>query len=75
MIFREAFRRIYWFFSSQFGMDFRKVPRFFFGFPRYIRDFFHFRSNYSGKIEFVPCLHDWHDEGGITKSEYFWQDL
>ena len=75
MTFRSIVRRTYWFLSAQFGIDFRKIPRFFFGLPRYIRDFFRFRSNYSGKIEFVPCLHDWYEEGGITKSEYFWQDL
>ncbi len=23
----------------------------------------------------MPCLHDWYEEGGTTKSEYFWQDL
>jgi len=23
----------------------------------------------------LPCLHDWYEEGGTTKSEYFWQDL
>jgi hypothetical protein len=23
----------------------------------------------------MPCLHDGYKEGGITKSEYFWQDL
>lgn len=23
----------------------------------------------------MPCLHDWYEEGGATKSEYFWQDL
>jgi len=23
----------------------------------------------------MPCLHDRYEEGGITKSEYFWQDL
>lgn len=22
-----------------------------------------------------PCLHDYHAEAGVTKSEYFWQDL
>jgi hypothetical protein len=23
----------------------------------------------------MPCLHDWYEEGGTTRSEYFWQDL
>jgi len=26
-------------------------------------------------MEFLPCLHDRYEEGGTTKSEYFWQDL
>jgi SAM-dependent methyltransferase len=38
-------------------------------------DFFRFRSGYAGRFEFVPCLHDWYDEGGTTRNEYFWQDL
>lgn len=45
------------------------------GLPRYTQDFFRFRSSYSGRLEFVPCLNDWYKEGGTTKSEYFWQDL
>ena len=26
-------------------------------------------------MKFMPCLHDRYEEGGATKSEYFWQDL
>ena len=26
-------------------------------------------------LTLMPCLHDWYEEGGATKSEYFWQDL
>jgi len=26
-------------------------------------------------MELLPCLHDWHEEGGATRLEYFWQDL
>lgn len=40
-----------------------------------MRDFFRFRSSYTGALELMPCLHDWYEEGGTTKSEYFWQDL
>jgi SAM-dependent methyltransferase len=28
-----------------------------------------------GKLTLLPCLHDRYEEGGTTKSEYFWQDL
>jgi Caenorhabditis protein of unknown function, DUF268. len=40
-----------------------------------VKDFFHFRSGYKGRFEIKPCLHDWYEEGGTTRSEYFWQDL
>ena len=40
-----------------------------------MRDFFRFRSSYTGRLELMPCLNDWYEEGGTTKSEYFWQDL
>jgi hypothetical protein len=40
-----------------------------------VRDFFRFRSSYTGSLELLPCLHDWYEEGGMTKNEYFWQDL
>ncbi len=67
--------RIYWLLSYQFGIDLRKTLRSVWGLPRYIRDLLRFRSAYTGRIELLPCLHDWHEEGGATKSEYFWQDL
>jgi hypothetical protein len=40
-----------------------------------VRDFFRFRSGYTGRLELVPCLHDWYEEGSTTKSEYFWENL
>lgn len=72
---KKLFKKIYWLSSSQLGIN----PRYFIysirGFPRYIRDFFNFRKQYRGSVEFMPCLHDWYEEGGSTKTEYFWQDL
>ncbi|KAF0192548.1 MAG: hypothetical protein FD165_711 [Gammaproteobacteria bacterium] len=67
--------RIYWVLSAQFGIDLRQFGRSVRGLPRYIRDYFRFRSGYKGRLEIVPCLHDWYEEGGSTKTEYFWQDL
>ncbi len=67
--------RLHWLLSAQFGIDPIKVLRSLRGLPRYVRDFFRFRSSYTGRLEFLPCLHDWYEEGGTTKSEYFWQDL
>ena len=43
--------------------------------PRYVRDFIRFRASYSGHLALLPCLHDFHEESGVTRSEYFWQDL
>jgi Caenorhabditis protein of unknown function, DUF268 len=75
MSIRAVLLRIHWLLSAQFGIDLIKMLRSIRGVPRYLRDFFHFRAGYTGHIELVPCLHDWHEEGGTTNNEYFWQDL
>jgi len=72
---RTVLYRAYWFLSDQLGIDPRKMLRSLFGLPRYVRDYLRFRSGYSGRLELLPCLHDWHEEGGATRLEYFWQDL
>jgi hypothetical protein len=67
--------KLHWLLASQFGLD----PRIFINslrrLPIYLRDWVTFRKGYSGKMKFMPCLHDQFEEGGATKSEYFWQDL
>ena len=40
-----------------------------------MRDLRQFRQDYSGRMGLMPCFHDRYEEGGITHSEYFWQDL
>lgn len=73
---RPLLIRIHWLLSAQFGIDLLKLIRSIRSMPRYIRDLFRFRAaGYSGKLELVPCLHDWNEEGGETNNEYFWQDL
>ncbi len=72
---RDMLTRAYWLLSEQFGIDPLKMLRSLRGLPRYVRDYFRFRSGYDGRVEFLPCLHDWYEEGGTTKLEYFWQDL
>ncbi len=72
---RSMLLRFYWLLNAQFGIDPRKALRSMRGLPRYVRDIFRFRSGYTGRFELVPCLHDWYEEGGSTKDEYFWQDL
>ena len=63
------------FLLSQFGFDPFKMLKSLRGVPRYVKTYFHFRSGYSGRLEFLPCLFDWFEEGGSAKDEYFWQDL
>jgi hypothetical protein len=72
---RKILVKFYWVLNSQFGIDPLKAIRSLRGLPRYVRDYFNFRSKYAGRLELRPCLHDWYEEGGATKSEYFWQDL
>ena len=72
---RELALRSYGFISSQFGIDPRRLLRSLRGLPRYVRDFLRFRANYAGPLILFPCLHDWYEEGGSAKGEYFWQDL
>jgi len=72
---RARFARTYWLLSEQFGVDPRRMLRSLRSLPRYLRDYFRFRSGYDGHLEFLPCLQDWFEEGGATKLEYFWQDL
>ena len=72
---RTRIVRTYWLLSEQFGVDPRKMLRSLRSLPRYLRDYLRFRPGYVGRVEFLPCLHDWYEEGGATKLEYFWQDL
>jgi len=67
--------KLHWFFSSQLGIDPQKFVRAMIGTPFFIRDWLFFRRFFSGELSLMPCLHDKYEEGGSTKSEYFWQDL
>lgn len=72
---RDSLKRTYWLSSSQFGINplvfFRALREI----PRYISDYRNFKRGNKGKLEFLPCLHDRYQEGGVIKNEYFWQDL
>ena len=59
----------------QFGINLRTLISSFRGIPSYIIDFINFRKDYSGKINFYPCLSDRYAEAGDGRSEYFLQDL
>lgn len=43
--------------------------------PRYLKDLIQFKKNYHGSLQLFPCLHDWYEECGVGRGEYFWQDL
>lgn len=72
---KEIIRKTYWLLSMQFGFDPRRMIRSLRGIPRYIAGWYRFRGQYKGRLDFLPCLYDWYEEGGSTKDEYFWQDL
>ncbi|MBA3005551.1 MAG: hypothetical protein KJ900_01010 [Proteobacteria bacterium] len=58
-------RKCYFLLSAQFGIDPRKTFRSLWGLPRYVRDFFSF--NYTGRLELLPCLHDWYEDEVAVK--------
>lgn len=72
---KEQLRKIYWLLSTQLGLDPRRLLRSLQGVPKYCADWWRFRKDYDGSMRLFPCLNDWHEEGGDTRSEYFWQDL
>lgn len=72
---KKVIARFHWILSTQFGFDGRILLRSFRGLPRFLRDWQKFRKGYSGKLYCRPCLQDWYEEGGNTRTEYFRQDL
>ena len=72
---KRSLIKLHWLLSSQFGFDPRRLLRSLRGLPRFVSDWLKFRKGYSGLLNWTPCLHDRYEEGGTTKSEYFWQDL
>lgn len=72
---KKIFDKFFWVLNLQLGLNFRRTWCSIKGVPRYIADWAKFRQQYQGAMAFRPCLHDWHEEGGATTDEYFWQDL
>ncbi len=68
-------KKIYSLIAWQFGVDLGRLLRGIVGIPRFINDLLRFRRCYTGKLALFPCLHDWYEEGGGTRNEYFLQDL
>lgn len=75
MTIKRILTKLQWLLASQFGLDPLTFLRSLGGLPVYLRDWARFRKGYKGNMTFMPCLHDRYGEGGVTKSEYFWQDL
>lgn len=72
---KKSIIKLHWLLSSQLGFDPRRLLRSMRGLPRFLHDWWKFKKGYSGPLTWMPCLHDRYEEGGTTKSEYFWQDL
>ena len=60
---------------NQIGIDPIKFLNSFRAIPKFFYDFYSFKRFYKGKFKLSPNLHDRYEESGISKSEYFWQDL
>lgn len=75
MTIKSILIKLHWLLSSQLGIDSSQFLRSLRGLPVYLRDWETFRKGFAGNMQFKPCLHDRYEEGGATKSEYFWQDL
>lgn len=75
MIARRALIKLHSLLSGQFGFDPLWLLRWLRGLPPYFREWRRFRRGYNGPLSLVPFLQDCFEEGGTTKSEYFWQDL
>jgi len=67
--------RAYTLLSGQLGIDPLRPLRTARGLPGYLRDLRRFRAGYTGRIAISPELQNRDEEGGTTRSEYFWQDL
>jgi hypothetical protein len=67
--------KVHWLLATQFGFDPLRLWRSLCGLTHYLRDRRSFQRGYHGALGWMPCLHDRYEEGGTTKSEYFWQDL
>ena len=72
---KEFLGKAYWLFSVQLGLDPRRMFRSLRGIPRYVNGLRRFRQAYTGRLDLRPCLYDWYEEAGVTKDEYFLQDL
>lgn len=72
---KNIFPRIHLILGTQLGLDFPRLFRGVSALPSFAKDFKRFKSTYQGRLILNPCLLDKYEESGVTKSEYFLQDL
>ncbi|MEK9816023.1 MAG: DUF268 domain-containing protein [Methylotenera sp.] len=72
---KKFMHKFHWVLSTQFGLDPLRLFKSLRGLPSFFKDWRDFSRDHPGIIAFTPCLHDRFEEGGSTRSEYFWQDL
>ena len=75
MKFHRSLIKLHGLAANVLGIDPLRFLRSMRGLPYFIRDWKQFRKGYRGRFILAPYLHDRFEEGGVTKSEYFWQDL
>ena len=75
MLSKHILIRVHQVLAGQFGVDLLRFLHSLRGLPHFLRDWTKFRREHSGRLTLMPCLHDRYEEGGVTKNEYFWQDL
>ena len=71
----KNFKRFYFSYVVPLGFN----PLLFFrslkNMPRFFSNTLQFLRIYKGTFYFLPCLHDFSEQSGSTKNEYFSQDL
>ena len=72
---RSKLLHLNWILANQFGLDFYRFITGVSAIPNFLYQLFQFKNSLNKKVWIRPCLHDRRQEGGATKSEYFWQDL
>jgi len=79
-VIKSMLLKFHWFISNQVGINIFKFFRFIPYLFLFFRDYILFkrevrRLGLRSCVRLLPCLHDKNEEAGVTKSEYFWQDL
>lgn len=72
---KAALVRIHGLLVGQLGVDPLRLARSARALPRFLGDLVRFRAMYKGPLRITPSLHEWYEEAGSTRTEYFWQDL